>query len=831
MTLAACEVKRLDFQLQRSLEEQVFSTNPLTAHINYSKPKTNGLLRVQEFHLHLNGTKYEFSNSKNKPIGEGSFGIVSVFYSKKHRVAFAIKETQEPEEVDVTKELLKHQCHVLRSRYLGEASLGTNRPTTYVFIMELADGDMTHLLEKRAVMTPQTAVDIVEQLRKQMLCLLDMTPDHRYLYTDMKLENILYKCDHENDFSNIRVFLGDLGSAAPYFIARKRLYSYPSTFPPYAQGITISEREFPTEQAKKYKESVLSWNVGIALLSLTLFFPTQKTGERFGTIIMYLDHYKPDEEIQRRLTIENFRVSNHVIQEFLDEHYKSIIYPVLHRSPGFYLDFRSSVRPNIRYIISTTTNPIITIKLMLDIYDAEDVNELIDRVEGLVQRASVTLESMHNAESLIDINNDMDFISNAFTRYRQLYDALMYLHKKKKVRDAHLLHAATRLTDLGNVLKQARSLQQQFSEYRHIVSNVLFTDKPQAAKVAMNQFMHNRMSTEVVPNFVAAAPVKSIHFTTRVLLDLLKLLVNNESLPHYLKETLAFSECTTPTMPDGKFLMLVSHSTVTALDGVPLVNAMLLTMSWNCYMDNVKLLQLEVIKEQQTVQNIQIVGVNSYLLPLVQDVQNMIDFFGLQIKSDTDKTIQQIPVDHEVTTSNLMLQLLKLKDCYLDLQAFKYICLVLKEVSESLVKVPQHLNTSDKIQTLVQCVKEQLANVSDEDFLRKCYVIDLFLNFYMKCYDNANPLPCDSNLENNLLKKVDSNIILEDYTFLFMRCILRVTKLLDKIESLRNSTETQAKQDASNARQQLIRLCETYNQVPFDGNMYVQYANNILKQM
>ena len=425
----------------------------------------------------------------------------------------------------------------------------------------------------------------------------------------------------------------------------------------------------------------------------------------------------------------------------------------------------------------------------------------------------------------------MAFISGAFTRYRQLYDALMYLHKKKKVRDSHLLHFATRLTDLGNVLKQARALQQQFSEYVHIVSNVLFTDKPQAAKVAVNQFMHNHMSTEVVPNFVEAAPVKSIHFATRVLLDLLKLLVNNGTLPHYLKETLAFSECSTPTMTDGKFLMLVSHSTDTPLNGVPLVNAMLLTMSWNCYMDNVKLLQLEVIKEQQTVQNIQIVGVNSYLLPLVQDVQNMINYFGTQIKSDTDKTIQDIPVDHEVTTSNLMFQLLTLKDCYLGLQAIRYICLVLKEVSESLVKVPQHLNTSDKIQTLVQCVKEQLANVPADDFLRKCFVIDLFLNFYMKCYDNANPLPCDSNLENNLLKKVDSNMILEDYTFSFMRCILRVTNLLGNIDSLRNNTETQAKKDASDARQQIIHLCEMYKQVPFDGNMYVQLANDILKQM
>ena len=829
MTLAACEIKRLDFQLQRSLEEQVFSTNPLTAHINYINPTKKGFLRVQDLHLHVNEIQYKFY--KNKTIGEGSFGIVSVFYSKKHRVAFAVKETQEPDEVDVTQELLKHQCHVLRSRYLGEASLGADMPTTYVFLMELADGDMTHLLEKKAVMTPQTAVYIVEQLRQQMLCLLDMTSDHRYLYTDMKLENILYKCDHENDFSNIRVFLGDLGSAAPYFIARKRLYSYPSTFPPYAKGITISESEFSTEQAKKYKESVLSWNVGIALLSLTTFFPTETTGERFGTIIMYLDHYKPDEKIQRRLTIENFRVSNHVIQQFLDEHYKSIIYPVLRKSPGFYLDIISSVRPNIRLPISTTTNPVINIALMLDIYDAEDVNELIDRLEGLVQRASVELESMQNAESLIHINNDMAFISGAFTRYRQLYDALMYLHKKKKVRDSHLLHFATRLTDLGNVLKQARALQQQFSEYVHIVSNVLFTDKPQAAKVAVNQFMHNHMSTEVVPNFVEAAPVKSIHFATRVLLDLLKLLVNNETLPHYLKETLAFSECSTPTMTDGKFLMLVSHSTDTPLNGVPLVNAMLLTMSWNCYMDNVKLLQLEVIKEQQTVQNIQIVGVNSYLLPLVQDVQNMINYFGTQIKSDTDKTIQDIPVDHEVTTSNLMFQLLTLKDCYLGLQAIRYICLVLKEVSESLVKVPQHLNTSDKIQTLVQCVKEQLANVPADDFLRKCFVIDLFLNFYMKCYDNANPLPCDSNLENNLLKKVDSNMILEDYTFSFMRCILRVTNLLGNIDSLRNNTETQAKKDASDARQQIIHLCEMYKQVPFDGNMYVQLANDILKQM
>ena len=57
------------------------------------------------------------------------------------------------------------------------------------------------------------AAHIVEEVRKQVVCLLNSRADHRYVYTDMKMANVMFRRDPGTGDVTIKV--GDLGSMTP----------------------------------------------------------------------------------------------------------------------------------------------------------------------------------------------------------------------------------------------------------------------------------------------------------------------------------------------------------------------------------------------------------------------------------------------------------------------------------------------------------------------------------------------------------------------------------------------------------------------------------------
>jgi hypothetical protein len=78
--------------------------------------------------------------------------------------------------------------------------------------MELAEGDLHHFFENNEIYVasnPIIFLQMLESIRRQLLCLLNLG----YVYTDIKLGNILYKCDDPNNLNGVRFMLGDLGSA------------------------------------------------------------------------------------------------------------------------------------------------------------------------------------------------------------------------------------------------------------------------------------------------------------------------------------------------------------------------------------------------------------------------------------------------------------------------------------------------------------------------------------------------------------------------------------------------------------------------------------------
>ena len=95
---------------------------------------------------------------------------------------------------------------------------------------------------------------IAEYIRIQVLYLYDM--NEKYMYSDIKLSNILYK----KIGSKFTVHLGDLGGA----VTNKR-NEYLSTFPPYEYR---NDCGFLNITERREKESTLSWCIGILLLLL-----------------------------------------------------------------------------------------------------------------------------------------------------------------------------------------------------------------------------------------------------------------------------------------------------------------------------------------------------------------------------------------------------------------------------------------------------------------------------------------------------------------------------------------------------------------------------------
>ena len=95
-------------------------------------------------------------------------------------------------------------------------------------------------------MTILTKLGVILKLAKDLKCLVDKG----FYYTDIKIQNTLYKCLEEK----IKVTLGDIGSICDESI------DCISTFPPF------ENRDSPAEVTKGEKQIV--WGLGILLLCL-----------------------------------------------------------------------------------------------------------------------------------------------------------------------------------------------------------------------------------------------------------------------------------------------------------------------------------------------------------------------------------------------------------------------------------------------------------------------------------------------------------------------------------------------------------------------------------
>ena len=257
--LTVCNFRDENKQAQEAFDDYLFNSyTPADLLQNMAFPDV----------LNINGTDFTFVNV----LGEGGYG--KVFKLEGPQINLAIKFGKSNDE-DVISQALNDefvQCNCLRVRSVGKPIYNPidNRIENNGYFMELAEGTLDQYLIKIIDIDPRMDTDIVyctenikriiENIRQQMYCIYIVSPPHtnEYVYTDLKMANVLYKCRDTSDLNQTSFILGDLGSAVP------DSGSYIATYPPYEHRFSNGIFALNTNDEK---ESAMAWELGVLLLA------------------------------------------------------------------------------------------------------------------------------------------------------------------------------------------------------------------------------------------------------------------------------------------------------------------------------------------------------------------------------------------------------------------------------------------------------------------------------------------------------------------------------------------------------------------------------------
>ena len=261
--MSACKPRKENVANQRIVDQFLYGKSIPAGYLlnvlpSYWDNQPNGVrfdTDKDELNLKINNVKYIFKVVKK--LGQGALGSVYLYYDDVNQVSLAIKYTFDRDEELISNALLKSGCDVLRVRGLGLLN------SRYLYIMEQAEGDLISLFNNlKKPVSKNFVLNIAEQVRRQILCIGRLHSS--FLYADVKLQNVLYKCDDPANLNGIRVFLGDLGSAVPNSYENGNPI-YPTTYLPLPNKLLVRNNN------KKDKLDWISWQLGALLLQMSKY--------------------------------------------------------------------------------------------------------------------------------------------------------------------------------------------------------------------------------------------------------------------------------------------------------------------------------------------------------------------------------------------------------------------------------------------------------------------------------------------------------------------------------------------------------------------------------
>ena len=239
-----CRQRNENKELQERLNTYIFSNNYRSYDI-FQNVDNQNIIRIRNI---------DFTFGKR--LGSGSNGRVYNLVSPE--VSLAIKFGSSNDEVQIAQELNNKipPCNCLKVQSVGKELYNPKEKQIerHGYFMELAEGTLDEFLDiipniDTELKTDQeklrdTLLQIAEKIRVQMLCIYNMNND--YVYTDMKLANVLYKCRNKDDLNSVSFILADLGSAVPYN------GQYLATYPPVEYRMGQGFFNLNTPQAKAF---------------------------------------------------------------------------------------------------------------------------------------------------------------------------------------------------------------------------------------------------------------------------------------------------------------------------------------------------------------------------------------------------------------------------------------------------------------------------------------------------------------------------------------------------------------------------------------------------
>ena len=229
-----CSTSKINIKNQTKLDNDLFNNKTLIKEIMPNSGNSgNVITKLQLTFEHHNKitSVYDFDASLIKNI-PGS--TVYKLYDKIIQVECALKIN---DVIGFIKDSLNEsKCNLLRTR---------THSSNWIF-MELASNDMDKLINN---IDNTKKISIIEDIRKQLICLYD----EGYTYTDITIQNILYKCDTTNDNVS-KIFLGNLELISE---------NINMTYPPvkYINNIGVLE----SVVKKVDLPNILGWGIGILI--------------------------------------------------------------------------------------------------------------------------------------------------------------------------------------------------------------------------------------------------------------------------------------------------------------------------------------------------------------------------------------------------------------------------------------------------------------------------------------------------------------------------------------------------------------------------------------
>ena len=183
---------------------------PCTPRVNHVNLKNLSFEKGSDSYVEqLDGSKRVFN--RIRLLSQGSHGNVFLYQTNDKQHAFVVKEFEKDNEFEVEQGLVLSvgaMCGVVHSV-----------PLDGKIIMHQYDGDLEEL-----TLHVDVCVKIAHAVGQMVSCLWT---ERAVVYADIKIENILYRCEKDNGF--VSIALGDIGSMETY--TGEPLTEYIATYP------------------------------------------------------------------------------------------------------------------------------------------------------------------------------------------------------------------------------------------------------------------------------------------------------------------------------------------------------------------------------------------------------------------------------------------------------------------------------------------------------------------------------------------------------------------------------------------------------------------------